>query len=272
MWLLGLAVVAGLVAAAATRRWGGRRRDRPTLPRPAATRPAATRTATPSPRPAATRTAAPLPSPLSLALLAAGGVIGIAGQHWPATSGLRLMEAGLALALAGALVGAWGHAGAGWPGLVLIAVGLAANLTVITSNAGMPVRGLPPGLPASAHHHGLSRADHLAVLADGLALGSERASPGDVLIAAGSAIAAYCAAVGSPGRRLRRRPPAAPPAAAPPAAVLPVAPPAGPPAAGPPAAGPPAAAPPATVLPVAPPAGPPAAGPPCGTRPRASRR
>jgi hypothetical protein len=176
MWWLGLAVAAALVAGAATRRWSGRRRARPTLPRP-----------------------------LSLALLAAGGVIGVAGEHWPATTGLRLMEAGVALALAGALVGAWGHGDAGWPGLVLIAVGLAANLTVITSNAGMPVRGLPPGLPAAGHHHGLSRADHLAVLADGLALGSERVSPGDVLIAAGSAVAAYCAAVGAPVSRLRRR-------------------------------------------------------------------
>ena len=78
------------------------------------------------------------------------------------------------------------------PGMALVSVGLLANLAVIAVDGGMPVEGLAPGL-SSGLHHGLTRADHLGALADVITLPALglTASPGDLVLSLGAAIAAF---------------------------------------------------------------------------------
>lgn len=79
------------------------------------------------------------------------------------------------------------------PGLALVAVGLLANMAVVVVDRGMPVRDGPPGVQIGGHHHGLSSRDHLAGLADTMRLApiGETVSPGDLVAAAGGAMAMY---------------------------------------------------------------------------------
>jgi Family of unknown function (DUF5317) len=77
-------------------------------------------------------------------------------------------------------------------GMVLVAIGLLANLTVITVNRGMPVRGLPPGTTYGWRHHGERPGDHLTGLADVVPLTplGETVSAGDIVLSLGVATVA----------------------------------------------------------------------------------
>jgi hypothetical protein len=74
-------------------------------------------------------------------------------------------------------------------GMVLVAIGLLANLTVITVNRGMPVRGLPPGSTYGWRHHGERPSDHLTGLADVVPLAplGETVSAADIVLSLGVA-------------------------------------------------------------------------------------
>lgn len=125
------------------------------------------------------------------------------GSRWLAgTSGLAV-EAGGYAAMA-----AFTAANGRRSGMVLLTIGLLSNLVVVSVDGGMPVAGLPPGTSADGHHHGLTSADHLAVLADDVKvpLLSEQASAGDLLIALGAAVVAFGWV--EPARADRRRRPA----------------------------------------------------------------
>jgi hypothetical protein len=86
-------------------------------------------------------------------------------------------------------------------GMVLVAVGLLANLTVITVNRGMPVRGLPPGITYGWRHHGERPSDHLTGLADVVRLTPlrETVSAGDIVLSLG--VATVVATLMRPSRR-----------------------------------------------------------------------
>ncbi len=78
------------------------------------------------------------------------------------------------------------------PGMVLVAAGMLSNLAVILADAGMPVATMDPAA-VSGLHHGLTSADHLTALADVIsvpALGLT-ASPGDLVVSLGAAVAAF---------------------------------------------------------------------------------
>jgi hypothetical protein len=74
-------------------------------------------------------------------------------------------------------------------GMILVAVGLLANLTAITVNRGMPVRGVPPGVAYGWRHHGERPGDHLTGLADVVPLTAlgETVSAGDLVLSLGVA-------------------------------------------------------------------------------------
>ena len=111
-----------------------------------------------------------------------------AAAFWPRAG------VGTALQAAGYAVGAgFGFLNRRRPGTVLVSAGLIANLLVVALNGGMPVRGLPAGVPAGAHHHGLGAGDRLAFLADDLVVPvtGERVSAGDLLVALGGAVMAF---------------------------------------------------------------------------------
>jgi hypothetical protein len=120
----------------------------------------------------------------TIATLVAGAGCAAAGDRWAGRGGLAVLEVGFALIALGA-----GAAARVRAGFVLIALGVAANFAVVVTNAGMPVRGLPPTAAGAAHHHGLSTHDHLAPLADEIRLLNGYYSPGDVAVAAGAAVA-----------------------------------------------------------------------------------
>lgn len=125
-----------------------------------------------------------------LAALAGGvGVLAaLAGGHWiGGRPGVVVMASGYALLILFALLH-FRH-----PGAVLVAAGLMANLAVVTVDSGMPVRGLPPGVQASGHHHGIEPSDHLTALADDIHLpvGGETISAGDAVASLGAAVAAF---------------------------------------------------------------------------------
>ena len=88
-------------------------------------------------------------------------------------------------------------------GSVLVIVGLLANLTVMTVDGGMPVRGLPPSAGFGPRHHGARPGDHLMALGDVVAVPAlgEVFSAGDLLLAAG--VTTMLVTVRGP--RLRRR-------------------------------------------------------------------
>ena len=137
------------------------------------------------------------------ALLGAAVLLLLVGGRWiPGDAGLALVVAGYALAAM------WALANHRRPGLILVAAGLLANLAVISVDHGMPVRGLPAGVSAGRHHHGLSTRDRLSSLTDDLRLPvlAETVSPGDVLVAAGGAVMAF-ALVGPTRSRRRDSPP-----------------------------------------------------------------
>jgi hypothetical protein len=129
-------------------------------------------------------------------------LIGLGGRWIPGVTGLTVEAVGYAAAA--------GFALANWrrPGLILVAVGLTANLLVVSVDGGMPVRSVPAGAPAGAHHHGLSSADGVAFLGDDLTapVVSEQVSAGDLLIALGGAVVAFTWMVPVAGRARRRRP------------------------------------------------------------------
>jgi hypothetical protein len=157
------------------------------------------------------------------------------GAAAPAWRGWGLALAGLALLLAGTQVAGGGPAltpaVAGYaalaafaaanrdrPGLMLVAVGLVANAAVTAVNGGMPVAGAAPGAELGPLHHGLSTADTLTWLADTMRIPffRETVSPGDLLMAAGVAVAAFAGLGGAPtpdgpaGKRPAVGPPARP--------------------------------------------------------------
>lgn len=78
------------------------------------------------------------------------------------------------------------------PGMVLVAAGLASNLVVILADSGMPVATMDPAA-VSGLHHGLTRADRLAGLADVITVPvlGLTASPGDLVVGIGAALAAF---------------------------------------------------------------------------------
>lgn len=78
------------------------------------------------------------------------------------------------------------------PGMVMVASGMLSNLAVILADAGMPVATMDPGA-VSGLHHGLTSADHLTALADVISvpLLGLSASPGDVVVSVGIAVAAF---------------------------------------------------------------------------------
>lgn len=121
-------------------------------------------------------------------LLPVAGVILAAGERWVGGgSGLAVMSAGYVGLIGFALANGRRR------GLALIAVGLLANLAVTVADGGMPVSHQPAGVQIGDHHHGLSSADHLVGLADDIPLSllGETVSPGDLLIAAGGAVAFF---------------------------------------------------------------------------------
>jgi hypothetical protein len=121
----------------------------------------------------------------AVALLVGGGVMVLAGgRALGGTAGLVLLAVGYGLLVL------FATANVRRPGLVLVAVGLVANLAVVLTDHGMPVRGLPAGVAAAGHHHGLSSRDQLTALADTIHVAAlhETISPGDVLVALGGAV------------------------------------------------------------------------------------
>lgn len=145
-----------------------------------------------------------------------------------ALAGLALLLAGTQVARGGAALtpaiagyaalAAFAAANRDRPGLMLVAVGLVANATVTAVNGGMPVSGAAPGAGLGPLHHGLSRADTLTWLADTMRIPffGETVSPGDLLMAAGVAVAALAGLGGAPtpdgpvGKRPAVGPPARP--------------------------------------------------------------
>lgn len=135
-------------------------------------------------------------------LLPVAGVVLVVGERWVGGgSGLAVMSAGYAGLIGFALANGRRR------GLALIAVGLLGNLAVTVADGGMPVRHQPAGVQIGDHHHGLSRADHLAGLADDIpvSLLGETVSPGDLLIAAGGAVAFFFWLEPEAARTRRRR-------------------------------------------------------------------
>jgi hypothetical protein len=138
----------------------------------------------------------------ALLLLTAGAVCLLVGPHvGRSLLGVVLTDGGYALLLLFAV------ANRRHPGLILIAVGLLANLAVVAADRGMPVKGLPAGVDQGSTHHGLSTRDHLTFLGDNIRLAGETISPGDITIAAGAALAAFCWLEPSPDDRSRARQP-----------------------------------------------------------------
>lgn len=90
-------------------------------------------------------------------------------------------------------------------GSVLVIAGLLANLTVMVTDAGMPVRGLPPASGFGPRHHGMGPGDHLTALGDVVAVPAlgEVFSAGDLLLAAG--VVTMVVTVNLPTGRRRRR-------------------------------------------------------------------
>ena len=172
-------------------------------------RPAAAPSSPSRQRPGDDRRDIPASSPLprrssdriDTALLAGGAVLSPIGL-W--------VTAGTASAVA-AVAGYALLAGYSWrhrthPGMTMVLAGLVSNLTVITVNAGMPVRGLSPGI-STGLHHGMTAADRLTGLADVISLPvlGMTVSPGDLVLSLGGAIAAFFwlgrpPAPGHPGR------------------------------------------------------------------------
>ena len=137
------------------------------------------------------------PDRIDAVLLWAGAVLSLLG-HW-VTSG----PASAVTAAAGyGLLGGYAWRRRALPGMLLVAVGLVSNVTVIALDGGMPVEGLGPGA-SSGLHHALTRADHLASLADVISIPALGAivSPGDVVLSVGAVLTAYCW-VGSRRRRV----------------------------------------------------------------------
>ena len=148
---------------------------------------------------------------LVVVALTAGVVAGLLlGGSFRRLAGTRLRAVGLLLAGAGCeiltrwvggvtgavilIVGYVLLLGFAWrnvatTGMVLVAVGLLANLTVITVNRGMPVRGVPPGLTYGWRHHGERPGDHLTGLADVVPVTwlGETVSAGDIVLSLGVA-------------------------------------------------------------------------------------
>jgi len=160
---------------------------------------------------------------LVVVALTAGVVAGLLlGGSFRRLAGTRLRTAGLLLAGAGCeiltrwvggvtgavilIVGYVLLLGFAWrnvatTGMVLVAVGLLANLTVITVNRGMPVRGVPPGLTYGWRHHGERPGDHLTGLADVVPVTplGETVSAGDIVLSLG--VATVVASLMRPSRR-----------------------------------------------------------------------
>ena len=163
---------------------------------------------------------------LVVVALAAGVVAGLLlGGSFRRLAGARLRAVGLLLAGAGCeiltrwvggvtgavilIVGYVLLLGFAWrnvatTGMVLVAVGLLANLTVITVNRGMPVRGVPPGLTYGWRHHGERPGDHLTGLADVVPVTplGETVSAGDIVLSLG--VATVVASLMRPSRRAPR--------------------------------------------------------------------
>ncbi|MBV9661588.1 MAG: DUF5317 family protein [Acidimicrobiales bacterium] len=122
------------------------------------------------------------PPVATLVLLAAGVGCETVGGRW-----LGAIVAGYLL-LIGAAVLERRRAG-----MVLVVVGLLANMTVVVTDGGMPVKGLPAGAGGRPAHHALAAGDHLAGLADviNIPVVSEISSPGDVAISLGAGVAMF---------------------------------------------------------------------------------
>jgi hypothetical protein len=161
--------------------------------------------------------------PLVVVALTAGLVAGLLlGGSFRRLAGTRLRAVGLLVAGAGCeiltrwvggvaeaiiliagyllLIGfAWRNVAT--TGMVLVAVGLLANLTVITVNRGMPVRGLLPGATHGWRHHGERPGDHLTGLADVVPVSPlrETVSAGDIVLSVG--VATVVASLMRPSRR-----------------------------------------------------------------------
>jgi hypothetical protein len=159
--------------------------------------------------------------------IASGLVVGLLlGRSVRALARARLRAGGLLLAGAACeLVSNWvsGPAGGGilitgyvlliafavrnlaTAGMVLVAVGLLANLTVISVDGGMPVRGLPATSTYGWRHHGERPGDHLTGLADVVRLSplGETVSAGDIVLSLG--VATVVVSLMRPARRATSR-------------------------------------------------------------------
>jgi hypothetical protein len=138
--------------------------------------------------------------PVGLGLLAAGAVAVLAASAGSGRWAVAAVLAGFALLAAFA----WSNRAR--TGMVLAAVGLLANATVVAADGGMPVEGLSAAV-ASGYHHGLRPGDRITPLADVVPLPfvGDRASPGDLALAAGAAVAVFAWPEDAGARRRRAR-------------------------------------------------------------------
>lgn len=116
------------------------------------------------------------------------GLLAVAGGRLLPSTGAAAAMSVTGDALLAILAGRhWRH-----PGAILIAAGLTANLLVTAVDRGMPVRAARP-LAGSGLHHQLTAGDHLRGLVDLIHLPvlGILASPGDLTLCAGAAVAAY---------------------------------------------------------------------------------
>lgn len=131
--------------------------------------------------------------------LLAGAVCELVSSLWVSgPTGLVLLVAGYLL-----LIG-FAARNLAIAGSVLVIIGLVANLTVMTVDGGMPVRGLSPSSGFAPRHHGVRAGDHLTALGDVVAVPAlgEVFSAGDLLLAAG--VATMLVTVRGPKLRRRR--------------------------------------------------------------------
>jgi len=142
--------------------------------------------------------------PAGLGLLGGGAAAVVAASAWAGRWAVAAALAGFGLLIAFA----WSNRVRA--GMVLAVAGLLANAVVVAADGGMPVAGLA-AVDASGYHHGLRPGDRMTALADvvPLPLVAERASPGDVAVATGAAVAVFAwpESTEERGRRARRRPP-----------------------------------------------------------------
>jgi len=136
----------------------------------------------------------------SLTLLLAGAACEFVASRWGAGwFGTTILIAGYLLLMS------FAGRNAAMTGMVLVAIGLAANLTVIATDGGMPVRGVPPGASFGLRHHGERPGDHLTALADVVRLSplGETVSAGDLILSLG--VGTVVVGLMQPSRRRRPR-------------------------------------------------------------------